>query len=368
MSNALQLLTQLRTTDNSQASTTSDSPLKALAWARVSTGEQEQAGLSIPEQLREIRVFAAKRGIEILEEYREAASAFRHQERRVEFHRLLQRARIDREVNTILVHDFSRFGRDSGLTKIQIEELRKHGVRVISLNDPEIDPETVAGVYMNAITYAKNEAYSREVAFHTRKGCRSNVQTRDPATGWCYKNGGQPLFGYRADRLIRGEAKRGRPLVKVNWVPDETVIAGKPMHEWARYLLIELAAKGASLAELRDFCNRTGIPGRRKQFWGISTWNALLQPSSLLQYTGYGVWNVRDKHGRERPESDWVIVERAHPALITDDEARCIAAARRDHNQSKKFDTGSNRSRMLQLPSKRRSVQMWPLRCEHDRL
>ncbi len=104
---------------------------------------------------------------------------------------------------------------------------------MISLNDPEIDPDSVAGVYMNAITYAKNEAYSREVAFHTRKGCRANVQTRDPEVGWCYKNGGQPLFGYRAERLARGEIKRGRPLVKIVWMLDEAIAAGRPIHEWA---------------------------------------------------------------------------------------------------------------------------------------
>ena len=75
-------------------------------------------------------------------------------------------------------------------------------------------PETVAGVYMEAITFAKNEAYSREVAFHTKKGCRANVQTRDSETGWCYKNGGQPLWGYRSERLVRGEVKKGRPLIK----------------------------------------------------------------------------------------------------------------------------------------------------------
>jgi len=28
---------------------------------------------------------------------------------------------------------------------------------------------------MEAITFAKNEAYSREVAFHARKGCRASV-------------------------------------------------------------------------------------------------------------------------------------------------------------------------------------------------
>ncbi len=171
-------------------------PVRALAWARVSTGKQEERGLSIPEQLREIRLYAEAHGMEIVGEYREAVSAFRRQERRHEFHRMLDRARADRHISIILVHDLSRFGRD-GSAKALKDDLRKHDVRLISLNDPEVDPETVAGVYMEAITFAKNEAYSREVAFHTRKGCRANIQARDPETGWCYKNGGQPLFGYR---------------------------------------------------------------------------------------------------------------------------------------------------------------------------
>ena len=182
---------------------------------------------------------------------------------------------------------------------------------------------------MEAFTFAKNEAYSREVAFHSRKGCRANVQGCDPETGWCYKNGGQPPWGYRSLRLERGQDKRGRPIIKSIWALDEGVIAGRPAHEWACHCLVNLAAAGASLAELRDFCNRTGIPARRKKFWGISTWNAILQPSVILQFCGYGVWNAHTKQGRERPPSEWVIVPNAHHALITEDEARAILAARR---------------------------------------
>jgi alkanesulfonate monooxygenase SsuD/methylene tetrahydromethanopterin reductase-like flavin-dependent oxidoreductase (luciferase family) len=40
-------------------------PTRALAWARVSTSMQEERGLSIPEQLREIREYAEARKIEI---------------------------------------------------------------------------------------------------------------------------------------------------------------------------------------------------------------------------------------------------------------------------------------------------------------
>src|SRR5215831_17042607 len=76
-------------------------PIRAFAWARVSTGQQEERGLSIPEQFREIRRFAATRGIEIVGEYKEATSAFRHQERRHEFHKMLQRAKAERDVSIV---------------------------------------------------------------------------------------------------------------------------------------------------------------------------------------------------------------------------------------------------------------------------
>jgi len=77
----------------------------------------------------------------------------------------------------IIVHDFSRFGRDSSRAKSEIQELRRAGVEVISVTDPKVDEDTPAGVFMGAMLFAKNEAYSKEVAFHTRKGCRANVQT-----------------------------------------------------------------------------------------------------------------------------------------------------------------------------------------------
>ena len=186
------LLEELTSVNASITATDPTQTAKALAWARVSTSMQEERGLSIPEQLREIREYADTRKIKIIAEFTETESAFQQRAKRPEFERMLARAKAE-HVSMILIHDFSRFSRDSLGAKTLMRQLRGLGIKVVSLNDPEADPETVAGVCLEAITFAKNEAYSRGVAFHTRKGCRANIQTRDPETGWCYKNGGQPL-------------------------------------------------------------------------------------------------------------------------------------------------------------------------------
>ncbi len=334
------LLSSLR----DETAPSADVPPKAVAWARVSTQDQADRGLSVLEQFREIRQYAEKHGIEIVEEFSEATSAFKRRTKRPEFDRMLAAAKANPEVSMILVHDMSRFSRDSVGGKSLVRELRDARIRVVSLNDPDIDPETVAGVYMEAITFAKNEAYSREVAFHTRKGCRANVATRDPETGWCYKNGGQAIWGYRTERLQRGDEKRGRPVFKSVWLPDDSVVAGRSVHEWARHCLTELAAKGASLDDLRDFCNDNSIPARRGRYWSTSTWNSLLQPHALLKYCGYGVWNVHRKNGTKRPPSEWVIVENAHEALITEQVAKAIATARQS-GRRRRFDVGYATSR-----------------------
>ena len=304
---------------------------RAVAWARVSTHLQEEKGLSIPEQLREIRKYASKHSIEIVAQFQEAASAFRHETRRTEFRRMLATAMANPEVSLVLVHDSSRFSRDGVRAQALIDELRDVGVQVVSVSEPQVDAGTPMGVFVEAITFAKNEAYSREIGFHTRKGCRANIGTRDSQTGWCYKNGGDPVWGYRAVNLRRGERRLNEPIIKRIWLLDETVTAGRPLHEWVRHCLVNVAGQGAALRELCEFCDQASIPPRRRAGkWSQATWESLLSLSSLLQYSGNGVWGVHDSRHHKRPPIEWAISRNAHPAIITAEEARAIAAVRRD--------------------------------------
>ena len=307
---------------------TSGAPMKAYAWARVSTEEQQKRGLSIPQQLKEIHEYAQRRGIEIVEEFQEAASAFSRNRKRPEFDRMIKKARSDPSINVIIVHDFSRFSRDSVKGRALFRELRGAGINVLSVNDPDIDPETEAGVYTEAFTFAKNEGVSRTISMHVRKGCRANIHARDPETGWCYKNGGSALWGYKLDHIPVGIGKGGMPRYKGIWVPDETIVAGKPLHEWVRYCLVELAMKGASIIQLRDFCNEHNIPCRRDKIWNSTSWSDLLFEHNLLKYAGFGIWNVRGPHVRRKPITEWEIEENAHPQIITTEEALKIIKVR----------------------------------------
>ncbi|MFH1675958.1 MAG: recombinase family protein [bacterium] len=317
---------------------TQNGKVKAYAWARVSTEEQDRRGESMSQQLREIHSFAERSGYEIVEEFSEAASAFSNSEKRIEFNRMINEAKADPDIRAIIVHDMSRFSRDSIKGRELMRDLREIGINVISVSDPNLDPETPAGLYTEAIVAAKNEAYSRDIAFHTRKGCKANMRMRDLETGCCYKNGGMPLWGYKLEHVEHGIDKYGKPILKGIWVLDDTIVAGKPLHEWVRFCLVEMAMKGASLAKLRDFCNETGISCRRDKIWNSTSWKDLLYDFNILKYAGLGIWNVRapkkSLKKRRRPITEWEIVEDAHPAIITLDEALALIKVRQERRKT----------------------------------
>ena len=299
----------------------------ALAYVRVSTDMQEDRGLSIPAQLKAIREYAARHDIQVLDTFTEAASSYQDESKRAEFRRMFERAKSDPQVGMMLVHESSRFCRDPWRTPQLIGELQDAGVRLVSVTEPEYDVSTVMGMWMQKITEAKNASYSMEVAFHTRKGMRENANARDPETGWCYKNGGRPPWGYRTLRKERTDV-RGRPRFKAVWELNDEEVAGRPVWEWTRDVLLR-AAEGASLDSLRDMLNRAGVPSPTGRAWGTSTIHSLLEPHMLLQYAGHGTWAVRMRRRvRWNPSDQWEVVENAHPGIISAEEAKGISRRR----------------------------------------
>jgi len=115
------------------------------------------------------------------------------------------------------------------------------------------------------------------------------------------------------------------------WLLDEEVVGGKPLWEWARTMLIEWRlGRGMGIDALAGELTASGILSPRSGGpWSASSVYSLLQKDKLLQYAGYGFYNRRSfQNGgkRQRDLDEWKIIENAHPAIISVEEADALYA------------------------------------------
>jgi site-specific DNA recombinase len=289
--------------------------LTAFAYARVSTKDQAVKDNSLPEQLSRIEQYAKENGIEIVSIYRDSDSAYR-EDNREQFKSMIQDA-IQQRPNFVIVDDSSRFARNRAEAAESKRVLRKQGVDIRSVNEPYVDHKTTAGLWLEGIQELKNEATSREIAFHVKKGMERNIQNRDQETGWCYKNGGRAPFGYKIIYLQRGQDHKGKPILKSNWILDEV---NAPI---IREVIVELYTNlKMSYNQIRDELNSRGISCPTGGYWTTPTVVDVLKEDRLEQYAGIAHWNkIERNQGRKyKSRHEWVTVHNAHPAIITVEE------------------------------------------------
>lgn len=310
---------------------------KALAYVRVSHDDSADRATSLRTQRQDIERYASREGVEIVEWYEEPGkSAFKEDERRVELARMIRRAKEDAGVSLIVVWKSDRFYRDRYQAATAKGELAKAGVRVVSVLEP-YDTRTTSGMVMESVTDAMNQIRSIEIGMVTHRNLLVNCEMRDPDTGWAYKNGGWAQFGYKNHRIYLDTERKYKRLSHCIWVPDDEIVNGKPIHEWARQMLIDWRLRDRLGADaIARKLTEAGVPTPSgRQAWSDTTVDGLLRPEALLQYAGYGLWNRRDfKDGgkRQKDRSEWKIIDRAHPALISQEEADAIHEVRRNRS------------------------------------
>ncbi len=320
---------------------------RARVYVRVSHPRSAEKQISAETQRRALQAYADHQGYEVLEWYTDLAkSAFRDDDKRVEFHRMIADAKGDPLTTVILVYRYDRFSRGESAQAVQ-GDLYAHGVRVESATEGYHDPDTEDGVILNGLTWSLNRLFSIKLRNVVRPNMKTNFEQRDTGTGWAYKNGGWAQWGYKTQRVPAGKGKHG-DIHKQIWVLDDTMAAGKPVWEWARTMLLEWRLKqrmgyeaiAARLSEL-------GVPTPTgKAAWGFSSIQALLgDMSRLFQYSGYAFWNREDcsdrKNRRQRDPSEWIVVENAHPAIITEQDCEAIWAMVASKHKPKSGPSGA---------------------------
>lgn len=305
---------------------------RARVLIRVSHERSAEKAISPETQRRRIEAYAQSQGYDIFEWYTELAkSAFRDDEARTEYHRLIADCKADPETSVILVYRYDRFSRGESAQTIQ-RDLLRHGVRIESAEEGYYDPDTETGAIMMPLTWSLNRLFSIKLRNVVIPNMKVNFEQRDPGTGWAYKNGGWAQFGYKAVRIPAGRRK-SQDIYKMIWMPDDREYSGKAISEWARIMLLDWRlAEQLGYDAIAGRLTRAGVPTPSgRSAWCTSSIQALLgEWDRVYQYAGYAFWNREDcterGNRRKRDTSEWVVVENAHPAIITEEEAGAIYA------------------------------------------
>ena len=171
----------------------------AVAYCRYSSNNQREE--SIDAQLRAIREYAKANHIVILKEYVDSAISATGSADRKQFNQMLLDSK-KREFTNVIVHKLDRFCRNQDDAYGYKLELKKNGVRVISVLE-RID-NTPEGKLLEGILDTLAGFYSKNLARETMKGMKENAYK-------CMCNGGIPPYGYkRVDRVVDGRVVKNK--------------------------------------------------------------------------------------------------------------------------------------------------------------
>ncbi|MCC7045989.1 MAG: recombinase family protein [Alphaproteobacteria bacterium] len=165
--------------------------MKVALYLRVSTARQAEKDLSIPDQRNQLERWAKDKGWQVVAEYVEPGASATD-DRRPQFQRMMDdAARADRPFDTVLVHSFSRFFRDSFQFELHRRSLEKHNVALISITQAVTDDP--GGQMFRQLCAMFDEYQSRENAKHVLRAMKENAPLPKRAQGKCpdlYRNGG----------------------------------------------------------------------------------------------------------------------------------------------------------------------------------
>lgn len=231
---------------------------------------------------------------------------------------LLKRAR-EREVDCIIVKDFSRFGRDYLTVCDCIDQIFPFlGIRFISVNDG-YDSLTYDGITSSVETGFQNVVYayySRDISVKERSSKRVKALRGDFLSPFA------PI-GYQKD-----------PDNRNHLIPDEK--AAEIVRE-----IFKMAGGGLTVAAITKRLNADKVPTpselKREQgmtnkrwegvcgekLWDISSVTRILRDE---RYLGKNVYGKRfcpetgNKKTRKREQGQWIVVPDCHKPLITEQE------------------------------------------------
>lgn len=264
---------------------TSSLPRYAAAYIRVST--DEQAELSPDSQIEEIRKYAQREGLILLNDhvYVDAGISGKKAERRPEFMRMIAQAKAeDCPFSVILLWKFSRFARNQEESIFYKSILRsKCGVEVVSITEPLLAGPF--GSLIERIIEWMDEFYSIRLSQEVKRSMTVNAQRG--------KLQASPSFGYRAE---------GGKLIPL---PEEAAHVRR---------IFDSFVAGSGLWNIAKELNDQGVRTHRGNPFENRTIEYIIRNPV---YIGKLRWNPTGRSRRDFSNENLIVADGEHEPLIT---------------------------------------------------
>ncbi len=264
--------------------------MKVAIYARVSSDRQD-VDLSISAQLKALRDYASRNAHKVVKEYIDEAESGRSIDR-PGFKQMITAARQKPPLFTaILVWKLSRFARNREDSIIYKSLLRKHGVQVLSINEPVED--TPSGRLLEGIIEVIDEFYSANLSQDVTRGMRETASRG-------FYPGGPPPYGYKRVKIQDGSVQR----VKLEPDPVTAPVVERIFKE---------CLSGTGLLEITKGLNHDGLKTRKNYEWSKTTVHKVLKNEA---YTGVLLWGQESANGNNGNRLPHIRVEGAWPAIV----------------------------------------------------
>ena len=272
----------------------------AALYARVSSDRQD-VDLSVSAQLRALKDYAKSNGYSVAREYVDEAESGRVADR-PQFREMIEEgSKPKAHFDVILVWKFSRFTRKREHAVAFKSQLRRKGIRVVSITEQAEDNAT--GRLLEGIIESVDEYYSENLAQEVVRGMREAASRASSSP---------PTLPSATPASRSATERRSAPPWRLTRVRAPVVRE-----------MFEKSLRGSGLKELCKELNDRGITNRGKR-WYKGTLHYVLRNEA---YTGAAVWGKTTK-GQEA--ADPVRVEGAWPALVSRELFEDVQQAMRD--------------------------------------
>lgn len=281
---------------------------KAGLYLRLSKDDGTGESSSIASQRSILRSFARENGIDVADEYTDDGYSGTNFSR-PEFERMIHDVEAG-VINTVLVKDLSRLGRNSARTSDLLDEyFPRKNIRFVSVNDGYDSEKLSCGMAMAApLMMAVHEMYARDTSNKIRSAFREKMKE------------GKYIGSFAPYGYLKSPNDKNILIINNETAPIV-----------AEIFLLAVSLVPAAVADiLNSRCisspleyRRTGRVFTECPKWTASSVNKILRNPV---YTGDMVQgkttkvSFKSKETREKPREEWVVYPNAHEAIVS----RCL--------------------------------------------